>query len=73
MGNRELALDEIAVVLRIEDRPLDVLAGEGADDVERLPERDGQELLAVAVRPVQDGEAAVPRVSSESGAAISSR
>jgi len=45
----ELAVHQVALVLGVEDRLLDVLAREGAHRLERLPEGDRQELLTVAV------------------------
>ena len=41
--------DEVARILRVQDRRVDVVAGEGADRVDRVPQRQGDELGAVAV------------------------
>ena len=57
----QVALDEEAVVLGIEDRGLDVVAREAADRVQRVPEREGDELGPVAVFAAQHPRAAVAR------------
>src|SRR5687768_15202006 len=54
-----LALDEVAVVLGIEYRALELPAGEFADRVERVPERDEHELGAIAFDASQCDRAAV--------------
>jgi hypothetical protein len=36
MGDRRFA-DEVARILRVQDRRVDVVAGEGADRVDRVP------------------------------------
>jgi hypothetical protein len=42
-----VALDQEAVVLGVEDRSLVVIAGELSDRVERIPEREHEELALV--------------------------
>jgi len=49
VGRTEFALDQIAIVLRIEDGLLDVVAGEGPHILERVEQEDRLELRAVAV------------------------
>ena len=53
MRNGELALDEETVVLRIEDRLLDVLARECAHSVQRVPEAERDDLGPIAVVTLQ--------------------
>src|SRR5207302_7010461 len=55
----ELALDEEALVLRVEDGDLDVLAGEALDGLQRLPEGERHELGALAFVVAQDPGAPV--------------
>jgi len=59
--DRELALDEEVVVLGIEARPLDIVAGEGADVVERAPERERGEACELSVVAAQQQRAEVAR------------
>src|SRR6266566_10101543 len=56
-----LALDQVAVVLGIEHRDVDVVAGEGTDVVERVEEQHRLELGAIAVYAPQHEGAAAPR------------
>src|SRR5581483_4844209 len=56
--DREIALDEVAVVLREEARALELVAGEGADVLERVEEEDGHELGAAAADAAEDERAA---------------
>jgi hypothetical protein len=53
---RPLAVDEKRVVLGVEDSFLDVVPGKALDDLERVPERDGDEFLLIAARAVEDVE-----------------
>jgi hypothetical protein len=56
--HRRLAADEVARILRVQDRGLDVIAGEGADRVDGVPQRQGDELApAILVAPEQPGAA----------------
>jgi hypothetical protein len=48
VGDRRLA-DEVARILRVQDHRVDVVAGEGADRVDRVPWRQGDELGVIAV------------------------
>ena len=73
MGGRQLALDEKRLVLGIEDSLLDGVPGKAPDDLERVPERDGEELLALACGAAKDGEAAVARCPEEPGAPVCCR
>src|SRR3954452_18790694 len=57
----QVALDEVAVVLRVEDRRLVVLAGERLDGVERVPEREHHELGQLAAVAAQHPGPAVAR------------
>ena len=66
------AADEVALVLRVQDRGLDVVAVEGADRVDGVPQRQGDELGPVAlVTPEHPGAAVAggPRVLGEAGLA----
>src|SRR4051794_11507917 len=54
-----VALDEEAVVLRVVARPLVVVAGERLDRVERVPQREGQELGELPRVAAQHPRAAV--------------
>ena len=74
MGHAEVALDQIAIVLRIEDSLFDVVAGESTHILERLEQEDCLELCPVAVgvsqdeRPARSADLArVPVVSSVAG------
>src|SRR5215208_1734327 len=67
-----VALHEVAVVLRVVDRGLVVVARERLDGVERLPEREGDELGALSdVAPEQPRAAVAGRllVALETGLA----
>ena len=57
-GGRPDRVDEIPVVLREEDGPLDLVAGERPDGVERVEQEDGDELGLVPVRSPQHQRAA---------------
>src|SRR4051812_41819725 len=48
VGRRQVALDQVAVVLGIEHRGLVVLAGKRLDRVERFPQREHHELGQLA-------------------------
>ena len=66
------AADEVALVLRVQDRGLDVVAVEGGDRVDGVPQRQGDELGPVAlVTPEHPGTAVAggPRVLGEAGLA----
>jgi len=63
MLDDELPLDQEAVVLGIEDGPLDLVAGKAADRVARLPEGEGDELRPLPGLPPQNPGAAVPGVA----------
>src|SRR5829696_2046653 len=64
-----LAVDEIALVLGVENRGFDLLAGEGADRIERVPQRQGDELGGAPVVVAQEPGAAVPGRSTVVGKA----
>jgi hypothetical protein len=51
MGHRRLAADEVALVLWVQDRGVDVVAGEGPDRVDGVPQRQGDELGPVEGNP----------------------
>jgi hypothetical protein len=53
---RPLAVNEKRVVLGVEDSFLEVVPGKALDDLERVPERDGDEFLLIAARAVEDVE-----------------
>src|SRR5690349_17502688 len=59
VGRRQVAFDQVAVVLGIEDRGLVVLAGERLDGVQRVPQREGHELGQLADVAAQHPGAAV--------------
>src|SRR5262249_5388790 len=61
MPNGEITLDEIPIVFRIKDRALDVVSREALDGIERLPERQRDDLGAVADVALQDVGAAIAR------------
>src|SRR5215211_6393191 len=70
--DRRLALDQEALVLRVVDGGLDVVTGEGADRVQRVPQREGEELGALAFVAAEHPCAAVTRglaVGREAGVA----
>jgi CubicO group peptidase (beta-lactamase class C family) len=52
VADREIPLDQEAVVFRVEDRLLDVLAGESLDRLPRFPEAQGDDLRPVTVHPL---------------------
>jgi hypothetical protein len=54
-----LALDQVALVLRVVDGGLDVLAGERLDGLDGVPEREGEELGAPALVAAQQPGAPV--------------
>jgi hypothetical protein len=47
VGDRRLA-NEVARILGVQDHRVDVVAGEGPDGVDGVPQRQGDELGAVA-------------------------
>src|SRR3954451_263137 len=59
VGRRQVALDQVAVVLGIEDRRLVVIAGERLDRVQRVPQREHHELRQLARVAAQHPGAAV--------------
>src|SRR6185295_2400091 len=59
MRDREIARDQISIVFRIEHRPLHVLSREALDRLERVPERERDDLRALALLALQDIGAAV--------------
>src|SRR5882762_11566470 len=69
MLHGEIALDEIALVLRIEDGARDVGAGEPPDGVERVPERERGDLRAIADVTLEDVRAAIARRRTIAGEA----
>src|SRR5947209_19346973 len=59
MCYRWLELEEEFLVLRIVHGTLRIRAGEPADGIERLPERNQQEMRPVTVRSAKDNHALV--------------
>lgn len=65
-----VAIDQEPVVLRVEDRTLDVIAREAADGILGVPEREQQELRSIADDAAQRQDAAIAgraRVLGEAG------
>jgi hypothetical protein len=59
VGHRRLAAEEVVFILWVQDRGLDVVAGEGPDRIDRLPQRQGDELGPVAlIAPKHPGASA---------------
>src|SRR3989442_1146071 len=50
-----------SIVLEIVDRAVEIRTGEASDRFERVPKGNEQEVRPVALRPAEDGHAAVPR------------
>src|SRR5262245_58033792 len=61
MRDGEIASDEVAIVFGIENGALDVVAGESLDGLERLPERQRDDLGAVAFIALKDVGTAIAR------------
>src|SRR6516162_2976575 len=57
----KVALDQEPVILGVEDRYLDVLAGEALDRLPGIPEAHGDELGPIALDSPERPGAAVPR------------
>src|SRR3989442_5852628 len=56
-----LEFEEELFVLWIVDRAVEIRTGEASDRFERVPKGNEQEVRPVALRPAEDGHAAVPR------------
>src|SRR5262245_1130022 len=61
MRHAQVSIDEECVVVGVEDRLLDIIAGELANGIQRVPQREEQELGVIAVHPTKREDALVPR------------
>ena len=61
MRDNVVVLDQESLVLRVVDRAFDVVAGECADRIERIPVRKRHDLAAVAGHTTEQPRAAVAR------------
>src|SRR3989442_15968847 len=61
MRDGRLEFKEELFVLWIVDRAVEIRTGEASDRFERLPKGNEQEVRPLALRPAEDGDAAVPR------------
>src|SRR2546427_2098511 len=61
MRDGRLEFEKELFVLWIVDRAVEIRTGEASDRFERVPKGNEQEVRPVALRPAEDGDAAVPR------------
>src|SRR2546425_1325702 len=61
MRDGRLEFKEELFVLWIVDRAVEIRTGEASDRFERVPEGNEQKVRPFALRPAEDGHAAVPR------------
>src|SRR4051794_15364409 len=60
VGDAGLPVDQKTLVLRIEDCPLDIIAGEAANRCFRFPEREDYELRAISFNAAERERPSIP-------------
>src|SRR2546426_6177870 len=73
MRDGRLEFEKELFVVWIVDRAVEIRTGEASDRFERVPKGNEQEVRPVALRPAEDGDAPVPRVSRYSLSPLSFR